>query len=280
MVRILQDRGMYASRAGAVALTSAAVNDVTAWILLAVVVALTQGNSAAEVLIVAGLSGLFAIAVLTLVPRWSRWLADRRPKLLGSGVVVVVLLCGAATEWIGIHAIFGAFLLGIACPGDHPAFAAARERLEGTVRTLLLPLFFALSGVRTDLRPLGSHRDLWLWCGFVCLAAVAGKLGGATLAARGVGVDWATSLRIGTLMNCRGLTELIILNVGLELGVIDPRLFTVMVVMALVSTAMTGPLLSLLDSLAPESQSRTEASRPGVLPLIRSARPDSSVAKS
>jgi Kef-type K+ transport system membrane component KefB len=246
MVRILEDLGWYDSPPAIIALTSATVGDVTAWILLAVVVALTRGVSMGSVLVIAAFSAVFVLLVLALVPRWSARLADRWPRPVALGAVVVVLLCAATTERIGIHAIFGAFVFGVACRGDHPAFAAVRERIEGAVRTLLLPLFFALSGLRTDIGAMWRDPSLWVWTVVVVVAAVVGKLGGATIGSRVTGLDWHTALSVGALMNCRGLTELIVLNVGLELGVIDTRLFTIMVMMALISTAMTSPLLNLL----------------------------------
>jgi Kef-type K+ transport system membrane component KefB len=248
MARILKDRGMYHSHVGVVSLTSALVDDVTAWTLLALVVALTRGHTAGEVLVTIVLTAAFAAAVLLVVPRTSARLGTR---LEGTALLVpvslgVALLCAAATDRIGVHAIFGAFLLGIACPAEHPAFTAVRERVGGITTTLLLPLFFAYSGLRTDLRSLGADPRLWVWCAVVLVVATAGKLGAAALAARTVGVAWRPALRIGALMNCRGLTELVILNVGLELGVLNRSLFTIMVLMALGSTAMTAPLLSVL----------------------------------
>jgi Kef-type K+ transport system membrane component KefB len=248
MARILQDRWMMRTRAGTLALTCAAIDDATAWVLLGVVVSLIGGTSSVKALVVAGLSLVFAATVLALVPRWSTRLAQRGPGVLAPVAIAAALLAAATTERIGIHAIFGAFLLGLACPGEHPAFAALRKRLDGLLGSVLLPLFFAQSGLRTDLRALLHQPVLWLWCGLICAVAVLGKLGGATIAARGTGLDWRTCLQVGALMNCRGLTELIILNVGLELGVIGTDLFTVLVLMALVSTAMTVPLLRRLDS--------------------------------
>jgi Kef-type K+ transport system membrane component KefB len=248
MARILADRGMYRSHVGVVALTSALVDDVTAWTMLVLVVAMTRGHTPGEVLAMIALTATFAAAVLLVVPWTSARLGSRMEgtALLVPVSVGVALLCAAATDRIGVHAIFGAFLLGIACPADHPAFTAVRERVGGITTTLLLPLFFAYSGLRTDLRSIGTDPRLWLWCVVILAFATAGKLGAAALAARTIGVAWRPALSIGALMNCRGLTELVILNVGLELGVLNPSLFTIMVLMALGSTAMTAPLLGLL----------------------------------
>jgi Kef-type K+ transport system membrane component KefB len=248
MARILQDRWMVRTRVGTLALTCAAIDDATAWVLLGVVVSLIGDTSPVRAFVVAGLTLVFAATVLALVPRWSNRFAERSPGVLAPVAIAAALLAAATTERIGVHAIFGAFLFGLACPGEQPGFVALRKRLDGLLGSVLLPLFFAGSGLRTDLRALAHQPVLWLWCGLICAVAILGKLGGATIAARGTGLDWRTCLQVGALMNCRGLTELVILNVGLELGVIRTDLFTVLVLMALVSTAMTVPLLRRLDA--------------------------------
>jgi Kef-type K+ transport system membrane component KefB len=159
-------------------------------------------------------------------------------------VLVTALVCALATEWIGVHAIFGAFLCGLVFPVDSPPIRRIGETIGGLTVVLLLPLFFAYSGLRTEVGVLGTDPVLWLWCVLILAVAVLGKMAGSALAARSVGTPWRRSLQIGALMNCRGLTELVVLNIGLDLGVLSPTLFTMLVLMALVSTAMTGPLLA------------------------------------
>jgi Kef-type K+ transport system membrane component KefB len=147
-----------------------------------------------------------------------------------------------ATEWIGVHAMFGAFLFGLIFPRGNLIEEWLHEKAGGLTTALMLPLFFAYSGLRTDIGLLAADATLWLWCGAILAVAVAGKLGGSAIAARAVGESWNRSLQVGTLMNCRGLTELVVLNVGLDLGVLSPVMFTMLVIMALISTAMSAPL--------------------------------------
>jgi Kef-type K+ transport system membrane component KefB len=258
MVRILQHLGLQRSDVGVVALTCAVIGDVTAWILLALVLALTRRSSTSGVLVTVGLTALFAVLVLGVIrpaigsatPRLEK--SSIRYELILSGVVVLVLLAAGSTEKIGMHAIVGAFILGIACPGDSALFRRVRRTLSIPTLVLLLPLFFAYSGLRTDIGLLGFDLGSWAWMLAILAVATAGKLGGAAVAARAVGVPWRPSLQLGVLMNCRGLTELVVLNVGLDIGVISRELFTMMVLMALVSTVLTTPLLRLLrPGLAP-----------------------------
>jgi K+:H+ antiporter len=141
-----------------------------------------------------------------------------------------------------VHAMFGAFVLGVIFPRGNLITEWLHNKAGGLTTALMLPLFFAYSGLRTNIGLLGTDATLWLWCGAILLVAVAGKLGGSALAARAVGESWNRSFQIGTLMNCRGLTELVVLNIGLDLGVLSPTLFTMLVIMALVSTAMSAPM--------------------------------------
>jgi Kef-type K+ transport system membrane component KefB len=246
MARILQDIGMFHSEIGTLALTCALVGDATAWCLLALVVALVVAGSVLGVLWTVLLAAVFAAALLGLVRpalvRLER--ADRlpRPALAVPLVLVAVFAAAATTEWIGVHAIFGAFLLGLVFPTDNGTVRKVREALQGLTGLLLLPLFFASTGLKTEIGLLGADPVLWLWCALVLVLAVAGKLGGSMLAARAVGTGWAPALQLGVLMNCRGLTELIVLDIGLQLGVLSPALFTILVIMALVSTAMAAPM--------------------------------------
>jgi Kef-type K+ transport system membrane component KefB len=148
------------------------------------------------------------------------------------------------TEGLGVHAVFGAFLVGALMPKEREFTHALAERLEG-VTLLLPPLFFAATGLRTSIA-LVSGAEMWFYCALVVAVAILGKVGGATIAARASGMGWRESGAIGVLMNTRGLMELIVLNIGLEIGVISPALFTILVVMALVTTLMAGPLIGLI----------------------------------
>jgi len=164
-------------------------------------------------------------------------------------VTVLYLFCSALiTDIIGIHAIFGAFLAGVTLSNQPGVRQFVHEKIEPFCVAALLPLFFAFSGLRTEI---GLINDLqgWVTCGLIVLLATVGKLGGSTVAARATGMPWRVALPLGALMNTRGLMELVVLNIGYDLGVIPPAVFTMMVVMALVTTLMTGPLLSLFQSL-------------------------------
>jgi Kef-type K+ transport system membrane component KefB len=164
--------------------------------------------------------------------------------------LVGVLLCAMATEWIGVHAMFGAFMFGLVFPRRNVVEKWLHQNTGGITAALLLPLFFAYSGLRTDIGLIAGDASLWLWCAAILAIAVAGKLASAAVAARSVGESWCRALQIGTLMNCRGLTELVVLNIGLDLGVLSPTMFTMLVIMALVSTAMTAPIAVYLDKRA------------------------------
>jgi Kef-type K+ transport system membrane component KefB len=250
LVRILKERGLFGTHLGSTAVTAAAVDDVTAWSLLAMVVAIagSHGFWAASVTML--LTLVFIGAMLYLVgPQFRRALsghAEREEpgKTAVAAVLVLVLASALATEWIGIHALFGAFLAGVVMPRQRRFRAYLTERLEEFSSVFLLPLFFAFTGLRTKIGLLDDGRS-WLICGLIILVATAGKLGGSMLAARMTGTPWNEAFALGALMNSRGLMELIALNVGYELGILSPRIFTMMVLMALVTTFATGPLLSL-----------------------------------
>lgn len=244
LARILKDRGLQSTPLGVMALTCAAIDDVTAWCLLAFVAAVAQAEASAA-LVTLGLTAAFVAAMVLVVRPLVRALMARdviTPRSTAL-VLVGVVLSALATELIGIHALFGAFALGAAIPHDSPLAHELRNKIEDVVLVLFLPAFFALTGMRTELGLLDSGAD-WLVCGAIIVLATAGKLGGSTAAARFAGLPWRESLSIGVLMNTRGLVELVVLNVGLDLRVISPTVFTMMVMMALVTTAMTSPLLS------------------------------------
>jgi len=251
LARILQDRGLSRTPLGSTAITCAAVGDVTAWIILAFVVAIARASSMAGVALIVILVLLF-IAVMILgvkhaLPRWigAARLAEVEPSKGTVGTVICVVVASAlCTEMIGIHALFGAFLAGVIMPEISGFREKLIVRVENFSSVLLLPLFFAFTGLRTQI---GLLNDLqgWLICLAVIAVATLGKLGGSAITARFTGMSWSESLQLGALMNTRGLMELIALNIGYDLGILPPRIFTMLVIMALVTTAFTGPLLRL-----------------------------------
>lgn len=248
LARILSERRLLQSRVGAVTIACAAVDDVTAWCILAFVVASARatGLGGAVLTTVLALAYVFVMFwfVRPLLGRLGQRVADRSG--LSQNVVAAVMLLLLASAWvtelIGIHALFGAFLLGAVIPKGGGLAHALAEKLEDLVLVVLLPLFFAFSGVRTQIGLLSDVHD-WLLCGLIILVACVGKFGGSAIAARLTGLGWRESSALGILMNTRGLMELIVLNLGLDLGVISPKLFTMMVIMALVTTFITTPIL-------------------------------------
>jgi K+:H+ antiporter len=246
LARILSDLGMSRSPLGVVALTCAAVDDVTAWCLLALgvgVVQTTAGRALLVTLLTVAFIVLMFAAVRPFVARLVRGSGDRDPARGAIALTIGALLVAAlVTEAIGVHAIFGAFLFGAVIPHDSGLARALTRNLELLVTVLLLPAFFAFAGMRTEIGLL-SGRGAWLACGLVILVATVGKVGGTLLAGRATGLTWRDAAGLGVLMNTRGLMQLIVLNVGLDLGVISPTLFTMMVLMALVATMATTPIL-------------------------------------
>ncbi|MET9778903.1 cation:proton antiporter [Streptomyces sp. NPDC006367] len=255
LARILTDRGLYRSRVGVLALASAAVGDVSAWCMLAAVVAIANSGSPFGAVTTALYATAFTLVLFYVVrPLLTRW-AARAERGRSDTVVLVVLfsgLCvsGYATDRIGVHALFGAFLFGVITPRGSRRAATAAIRLRAFAVPVLLPLFFVSTGLRTDVSLLAGGSALWWWAGAVLAVAGLGKWGASALAARLTGTGWRDAMSIGALMNCRGLTELVVLDIGLGLGIVGPDLFTVLVLMALVTTAMTTPALSLIRRTA------------------------------
>jgi Kef-type K+ transport system membrane component KefB len=249
LTRILRERGMLGSPVGQLAMACAAVDDVTAWCLLAVVVGVVKAD-ASRAAVTVTLTALYVFLMLTVVKPWLRRFVERHRSMDATQPVLAVALVGLllsslATELIGIHAIFGSFILGVVVPSDSKIASGIARRLEGLVLALLLPIFFVHAGARVQLGLLHSPTH-WLLCGLVVATACLGKCGGTLVAARLTGQGWRDALTLATLMNTRGLVELVVLNVGLELGVLTPTLFTMFVIMAVLTTAATSPVLSLL----------------------------------
>lgn len=256
LARILTERRLLGTRVGALTLACAAIDDVTAWTILAGVVVLVRNTALGTPLwlTVAGSLAFVALMVGVVRPLLARAAARSGQGLSQDRlalVLLVVLVSAIATEFLGIHALFGAFLAGAVMPRG-VLTRGLTEKLQDVTVVLLLPLFFAFTGLRTDVELLRGEGT-WTIFFAVMTVAVAGKLGGSAIAARITGMSWRESAVLGTLMNTRGLMELVVLNVGLEVGVISPRLFAVMVLMALATTFMTTPLVALLQRPRPAS---------------------------
>src|SRR5499433_347144 len=251
LARILVERDLLKTRVGTVTITCAAVDDITAWCLLAFLVAIVGSRSMAGAVRTLGLTvGYLAAMVLLVRPLLHRVSAvvDRTGRLSQNVVAVVFLLVlGSAslTDAIGIHAIFGGFMMGAMLPKDVLFTRELVDKIEDFAVVFLLPIYFAYTGLRTEIALLAGP-GLWLQCVLVILIATLGKFGGSALAARLTGLGWREASALGVLMNTRGLMELIVLNIGLELRVISPTLFAMLVIMALVTTFATTPILHLI----------------------------------
>jgi Kef-type K+ transport system membrane component KefB len=260
LVRILKDRKIFKTALGSTATACAAVDDVTAWIILAFVIAISRANSVGGAAFSFGLVIVFvSLMLLVIKPNLPKWLgqsaleADQPGKVTLAVVVGVVIASAFSTELIGIHALFGAFLAGTVMPSTSDFREKLVVRVENISSVLLLPVFFAFTGLRTHIGLL-SHAHDWIICLIIIGVATAGKLGGSALAARLTGMDTLSSLQLGALMNTRGLMELIALNIGYDLGILSQRIFTMLVIMALVTTVMTGPFLTLFGNRKPALQ--------------------------
>jgi Kef-type K+ transport system membrane component KefB len=245
LARIVSDLGMSRSPLGVLALTCAAVDDVTAWCLLALVVGVAQA-AAGRALVVTALTLAFIGVMFTIVRPLVARLASQgnaEPTFGDFAVIFASLLVASTvTEVIGVHAIFGAFLFGAVIPHDSPLARRLTGVLERPVTILLLPAFFAFAGMRTEIGLLAGW-SAWLTCTLIVVVATVGKVGGTLMAGLATGLSWREAVGLGVLMNTRGLMQLIVLNVGLDLGVISPTLFAMMVLMALATTLATTPVL-------------------------------------
>jgi Kef-type K+ transport system membrane component KefB len=269
LARLLADKNMLGTSIGTLALTCAAVGDVLAWCLLALVVAIIHAQGLISVALTVGIIILF-IGIMFAVVRPLLVYAERRiqsKSLLMAMSLVLLLLSAYVTNSIGIHPVFGAFLIGVILP-RRAIFIEQVRSLDQVNNVIFLPLFFVSSGLRTQIGLLNSPA-LWLICLLVLLIACVSKIMGSTLPVRCMGDSWRESLSLGILMNTRGLVELIVLNIGLDLGVLSPTLFSMLVIMAVVTTMMASPLLPLLGYKQSiimvrnqESDAETPASNP------------------
>jgi len=252
LARIVQERGIHKTKLGSIVITCAAADDITAWCILAVVIAIVKAGTFVSSLYIIMLAVLYVVAMIFIVKPFLKRIGDlygSKDTIIKPVVAIfflVLILSSYATEVIGIHALFGAFMAGDIMPDVPKLRTVFIEKVEDVALILLLPLFFVFTGLKTEI---GLLNDPYLWkvTGFIILVAVVGKFLGSALAAKFVGQSWRDSLTIGALMNTRGLMELIVLNIGLELKVLTPEVFTMMVIMALVTTFMTGPALDLIN---------------------------------
>ena len=249
LARILEDRGVSQTYLGSIAITCAAVDDVTAWCILALVIAIAQADGVLAAILTIGFAVTFISLMLFLIkPQLARLIKAKTnnqeySRGLVAGILVFVLVSALTTAMIGIHALFGAFLAGVSMPATAVLRPLLKEKLETFSSVVLLPLFFAFTGLRMEIGLLNDWQS-WLMCAAIVAVAIAGKLGASMLMARWTGMSWRDSFSLGVLMNTRGLIELIVLNIGYDLGILSARTFAMMVLMALITTFMTGPLLS------------------------------------
>jgi len=249
LARILTERNLLHSKIGSIAISSAAVDDVTAWCLLALLLAKLRSHAGTPLwFTMGGLIAYVALMTCGVRPLMARITTFQNETISTDSLALVLLfafLSAWITERLGIHALFGAFFAGLVLPRSEGLVHSVASKLETLSNAVLLPLFFAFTGLRTSVR-LMSGTTLWFYCGLIIAVAVSGKVLGCMVAARSAEISWRQALSLGLLMNTRGLVELVILNVGLDLRVISPTLFSMMVVMALVTTFMTTPLLDLV----------------------------------
>jgi Kef-type K+ transport system membrane component KefB len=254
LARIVQERGIHKTRLGAIVITCAAVDDITAWCILAGVIAIVQAGSFGSTVYVILMAIGYVMIMFKVVRPFLNRVGDLYPSRenMSKPIVAIffltLILSSFATEVIGIHALFGAFMAGTIMPDNMKFRNILIEKIEDVALVLLLPLFFVFTGLRTEI---GLLNDVFLWkiTGLIILVAVTGKFIGSAIAAKFVGQSWRDSLSIGALMNTRGLMELVVLNIGYDLGVLSPPVFAMMVIMALVTTFMTGPALDLINRI-------------------------------
>lgn len=264
LARIIQERNMTKTSLGTLAIASAANDDVTAWCLLAVVIAIAKAGTFASALYAIGLTALYIIIMFMVVRPFLKKVGEVYAnqevinKTFVALILLILIISSTLTEIIGIHALFGAFMAGVVMPPSIGFRKVMMEKVEDIALVFFLPLFFAFTGLCTEIGLINSPA-LWGVCLLLITVAVAGKLGGCAVAARLVGESWKDSFTIGTLMNTRGLMELVALNIGYEMGVLPPSIFVILVIMALVTTFMTTPLLHLVERVFARREERLSA---------------------
>lgn len=252
LARIIQEKGLARSHLGTISLASAANGDITAWCLLAVVVAVAQAGSMLSATFNILFSILYMFFMFFAVRPFLAMIGNiyHNKEVINKGMVAFIflflILSSFMTEILGLHVLFGAFMAGVVMPSNIKFRKIMTEKVEDVSLTLLLPLFFVSTGLRTEIGLLNTP-ELWTICAIIILVAIAGKFGGALFSARFVGESWKSSFYIGALMNTRGLMELIVLTIGYEMKILPPAIFVMLVIMTLVTTFMTAPLISFID---------------------------------
>lgn len=252
LARIVQERNLQKTKLGTVVITCAAADDITAWCILAAVIAIVKAGSFTSSIYVIIMAIAYVLLMIKIVRPFLKRIGDLQAgkntinKPMVAIFFLVLILSAYVTEVIGIHALFGAFMAGAIMPENTKFRSLFIEKIEDVALVLLLPLFFVFTGLRTQIGLLNDGH-LWIITGFIILTAVIGKFVGSALAAKFLGINWKESLTIGALMNTRGLMELIVLNIGYDLGVLSPQIFAMMVIMALFTTFMTGPALDFIN---------------------------------
>jgi Kef-type K+ transport system membrane component KefB len=263
LARIVQEKGLSKTHLGTIAIASAANDDVTAWCILAAVIAISKTGSFISSLYTIGFAIVYVILMLVIVRPFLKRIGNiySNSEVLNKSIVafllLILILSSFTTQVIGIHALFGAFLAGVVMPQLPHFRKLIIDKIEDVSITLLLPLFFVFTGLRTQIGLLNTPH-LWIICGIFILVAVSGKFMGGAFSARILGESWKDSLSIGILMNTRGLMELIVLNIGYEMGILPPLIFVMLVIMALVTTFMTTPALSIINRIFPEKDAEKE----------------------
>ena len=263
LARIVQERNLHKTKIGTIVITCAAADDITAWCILAAVIAVVKAGSFSGSVFVILMAIFYVFLMIKLVRPFLTRIAESQKgkgfinKALVAVFFLILIISSYATEVIGIHALFGAFMAGAIMPENVKFRNLFIEKIEDVALVLLLPLFFVFTGLRTQIGLL-NEGYLWLITGLIILTAVIGKFIGSALTAKFLKISWKDSLTIGALMNTRGLTELIVLNIGYDLGVLGPQLFAMLVIMALFTTFMTGPSLDLINYLFKGKKSMLE----------------------
>ena len=266
LARIVHERGINKTPLGPIVITCAAIDDITAWCILAAVIAIVKAGSFTSSIFVIIIAVSYVIFMFKLVRPFLRRMAENwsSKKLMSKSLLIIYFLIlfisAYATEVIGIHALFGAFIAGVVMPTTMNFREVLTKKIEDIALVIFLPLFFVYTGLRTEIGLLNDVH-LWIVCFSIIAVAVIGKFFGSALAARFVGINWKDSTIIGVLMNTRGLMELVVLNIGHDLGVLTPEVFAMMVVMALVTTFMTSPSLSLIDKVFKKSTETTNVAK-------------------
>lgn len=252
LARIIQEKGLTKTRLGTISLASAANGDITAWCLLAVVVAIAQAGSMLSAIYNIGFSFIYLLLMFTVIRPFLRMIGHiyHNKEVVDKGLVafmfLLLIVSSYLTEILGLHALFGAFVAGVVMPDNIKFRKIMTEKVEDVSLALFLPLFFVSTGLRTEIGLLNSP-ELWYMCGIFILVAIIGKFGGSLVAARFVGETWKDSLYIGALMNTRGLMELVVLTIGYDMKILTPPIFVMLVLMTLVTTFMTTPLISFIQ---------------------------------